>query len=291
MIFARLSEIGSESLAGAVELLFGAQITGKQSREDIRNFIAGRCFENGRFMRVAVENGRVVATGGAVVVEVERGEIFITAMAVVSGFEEALKDILRQILADIAVFPDCVVKLGVGGQMKVPEDFPGSFGFSLAYSLLQMRFDGGLPAEQDISPVELTGLTPENIEEYVSVTNAGFAGTHNAGTIQPDDARQILNNKSLRCGLIKSDNQSVGSYELKLDGADGWIESVCLLPASRGQGIGCAAVARLIEMLRKLGSDTIKLSVIDANEKAHRLYQRIGFRVDKVLSRWYVKDQ
>jgi len=51
MIFARLSEIGSESIAGAVELLFGAQITGKQSREDIRNFIAGRCFDDGRFMQ------------------------------------------------------------------------------------------------------------------------------------------------------------------------------------------------------------------------------------------------
>jgi len=93
----------------------------------------------------------------------------------------------------------------------------------------------------------------------------------------------------LRCGLISADNCTVGSYELKLDGSDGWIESVCLLPASRGHGYGCAAVASLIEMLRQLGCETVKLSVIDANQKAHRLYERMGFVVYRVLSRWYEK--
>jgi len=104
-----------------------------------------------------------------------------------------------------------------------------------------------------------------------------------------DDARQMLDNEALRCGLIRTGNHTIGCYELKLDGSDGWIESVSLLPASRGKGNGGAAVVRLIEMLRQLGSATVKLSVIDANEKAYRLYQRLGFAVEQVLSRWYVK--
>jgi len=42
-------------------------------------------------------------------------------------------------------------------------------------------------------------------------------------------------------------------------------------------------------MLRQLGCETVKLSVIDANQKAHRLYERMGFVVYLVLSRWYEK--
>lgn len=138
MIIQRLCDLSGAMAAGVIELLYGAQITGKQSREDIRNFVAGRCFDDGRFMLAAVDNDRVLATGGAVVAEASRGEIFITAMAAAPGAESALNDILKQIIADIAVFPDCVVKLGIGGKTKVPADFPGAFGFCHAYSLLQM---------------------------------------------------------------------------------------------------------------------------------------------------------
>ncbi len=289
MIIQRLCDLSGEMAAGVIELLYGAQITGKQSREDIRNFVAGRCFDDGRFMLAAIDNDRVLATGGAVVAEASRGEIFITAMAAAPGAESALNDILKQIIADIALFPDCVVKLGIGGKTKVPADFPGAFGFSPAYSLLQMKFAGTPPAAKSSAHIELTPLSADNIDEYVSTTNAGFAGTPNAATIQADDARQMLDNKALRCGLIRTGNHTIGCYELKLDGSDGWIESVSLLPASRGKGNGGAAVVRLIEMLRQLGSTAVKLSVIDANEKAYVLYQRLGFAVDHVLSRWYVK--
>lgn len=289
MIVQRLCDLSEKTATDVVELLYGAQITGKQSREDIRNFVTGRYFDTGRFMLAAVDDDRVLATGGAVVAETSRGEIFITAMAAAPGAESALNDILRQILADIAVFPGCLVKLGIGGETKVPAGFPGAFGFSQAYSLLQMKFTGKLPVAKSAAQIELSPLSPDNIDEYVSTTNAGFAGTPNAATIQADDARQMLDNETLRCGLIRTDNHTIGCYELKLDGSDGWIESVSLLPASRGKGNGGAAVVRLIEMLRQLGSATVKLSVIDANEKAYRLYQRLGFAIDRVLSRWYVK--
>ncbi len=120
MILARLSEINPERAAEAVELLHGSQITGNQSREDIKEFIGGRFFDNGRFMRVAIDDGRVVATGGAVVAEVERREIFITAMSAASGFETLLTDMVKQIMTDIAEFPDCLVRLGVKGDLSVP---------------------------------------------------------------------------------------------------------------------------------------------------------------------------
>ncbi len=120
MIIQRPCDMSGELVAAAVELLHGSQITGNQSREDIKEFIGGRFFGNGRFMRVAVEDGRVVATGGAVIAEVERGEIFITALTAASGFEKILNDIVSQILTDIAGFPDCLVRLGVKGDLSVP---------------------------------------------------------------------------------------------------------------------------------------------------------------------------
>lgn len=290
MILARLSETGSESIAEAVELLFGSQITGNQSREDIKEFIGGRFFDNGRFMRVAIEDGRVIATGGAVVAEVDRGEIFITALTAASGFEHILNDIVSQILADIAEFPGCLVRLGVKGDLIVPAGFPDSFDFSPSYSLLQMRFAGELPAESDLAHVELVALTAENLDEFVSTSNAGFAGTPNGASLQAADVQRLLGNQVFRCGLVKFDSLTVGSYELKLNAPDGWIESVCLLPAWHGRGLGRTAVARLIYFLHQLGCETVKLTVIDSNVKAYGLYQRMGFRVDHVLARWFVKE-
>jgi len=49
-------------------------------------------------------------------------------------------------------------------------------------------------------------------------------------------------------------------------------------------------VARLIYSLHQLGCETVKLTVVDSNAKAYRLYQRMGFRVDHVLARWFVKE-
>lgn len=290
MILARLSEINPERAAEAVELLFGSQITGNQSRDDIKEFISGRFFDNGRFMRVAIDDGRVVATGGAVVAEVERREIFITALTAATGFETLLTDMVRQIMADIAEFPDCLLRLGVKGDLIVPPGFPDSFGFRPSYSLLQMRFAGELPSESDLAHVELISLKTENLDEFVSVSNAGFAGTPNGATLKASDAQRMLANQALRCGLVKFDGQITGSYELKLNAPDGWIESVCLLPAWHGRGLGRAAVARLIYSLHQLGCETVKLTVVDSNAKAYRLYQRMGFRVDHVLARWFVKE-
>jgi ribosomal protein S18 acetylase RimI-like enzyme len=290
MIIKKLCEMSGEMVTGAVELLYGSQITGNQSRDDIKNFICGRCFDNGRFMLAAVEDGRVVATGGAVVAEIDRHEIFITALAAASSFEAILDEVVRALLSDIAEFSGCRLKLGVKGDLNVPAGFPESFGFCHAYSLLQMRFAAEQPAEEDSAHIELPALSPENIDEYVSVTNAGFDGTPNVSTIDAADAKRLLANEAFRCGLIRTDNRTVGCYELKLDSSAGWIESVCLLPASRGHGLGRAAVAKLIRMLHQLGYETVKLSVIDINEKAYSLYQRMGFSVDRVLSRWYVKN-
>lgn len=42
MMIQKLCDMNGHMAAGVVELLFGAQTTGKQSRDDIRNFVAGQ---------------------------------------------------------------------------------------------------------------------------------------------------------------------------------------------------------------------------------------------------------
>jgi ribosomal protein S18 acetylase RimI-like enzyme len=48
--------------------------------------------------------------------------------------------------------------------------------------------------------------------------------------------------------------------------------------ATRGRGVGTALLATVIEAAREAGMHTVGLEVVDVNERALRLYQRIGFR-------------
>jgi ribosomal protein S18 acetylase RimI-like enzyme len=57
----------------------------------------------------------------------------------------------------------------------------------------------------------------------------------------------------------------------------GEVETLSLLPAARGRGLGRALLDRAQEELRAAGIDELRLSVIATNERAVRFYEREGF--------------
>lgn len=60
-------------------------------------------------------------------------------------------------------------------------------------------------------------------------------------------------------------------------GACDWLEDVFVREEFRDRGIGSAAIEAAWDMLRAEGLETMYLEVVPANERAIRLYYRLGF--------------
>ncbi len=55
--------------------------------------------------------------------------------------------------------------------------------------------------------------------------------------------------------------------------------TMAVVPGRRGQGIGAALLAAVLDRARQRGDRAVSLSVEDGNDTARRLYERLGFRV------------
>ncbi len=56
------------------------------------------------------------------------------------------------------------------------------------------------------------------------------------------------------------------------------VEALAVDEAARGSGVGTELLTTVIEAAREAGMRTVELEVIDVNDMALRLYERIGFR-------------
>jgi ribosomal-protein-alanine N-acetyltransferase len=61
---------------------------------------------------------------------------------------------------------------------------------------------------------------------------------------------------------------------------DGWLLSLAVDPARRGQGDAQALVGAVLESFAIAGFDRVTLTVTPENGAAVRLYERVGFRVE-----------
>jgi ribosomal protein S18 acetylase RimI-like enzyme len=68
-------------------------------------------------------------------------------------------------------------------------------------------------------------------------------------------------------------------YSLERGGRDAFIDELYVRPQWRGVGLGTLAVATAEVAARRLGVRAVHLEVDTSNERARRLYERIGFAV------------
>ncbi|MFJ7965514.1 GNAT family N-acetyltransferase [Streptomyces sp. NPDC096324] len=79
----------------------------------------------------------------------------------------------------------------------------------------------------------------------------------------------------------------VGHASLRLDegGETARLGRVLVAPDARGQGYGAALLTRVLTFgFAQLGLERVELGVFSHNSNAVRLYERLGFRLDQVLS-------
>ena len=130
-------------------------------------------------------------------------------------------------------------------------------------------------ARADESLVEnLWPVTQENVGRWRSLMNERMAGVDNAGTLDSSTEKDIV--------------ASGGAYFVHHDGellGGGWIvDGELLLVASFKPGAGTRVMHTLMSLMP---GQQMRLDVVSTNEKAQRLYEKLGFIRTAEKRRWH----
>lgn len=143
-----------------------------------------------------------------------------------------------------------------------------------AYPLHCIVYKMSMPLESSRPEANLWPVTAETVSRWREIYNAGMGPTDNHATMTAWDEKKIL--------------ESGGAYFVHREGellGIGWMEGGELLAlVSVVPGMG-ETVARTLFTVAN--SDRITLEVVSINERALRLYQRMGFVITGERSRWY----
>ncbi len=141
--------------------------------------------------------------------------------------------------------------------------------------LLLSRPREGLPPPE--KPVELAPVTAENGGSYQALYNRLFFDIPNAATCRRAELEALIARGSgflALSGGVPAGLGEISGNELRALGVS---------PEFRGLGRPLA-----LTLLGRLPGPVLEVRTSSRNPRALRLYERIGFRVERVLSRWYL---
>ena len=142
------------------------------------------------------------------------------------------------------------------------------------YPLHSIVYKMSMPLETWEPEACLWPVTEETVTAWREIYNKGMRPFDNHATMTAHDEKKIL--------------QSGGAYFVHRDGqllGIGWMEGNELLAVvSTVPGMG-ETVARTL--FTTVEADTVTLQVVSTNERAIRLYERMGFIITGEVSRWY----
>ncbi len=136
---------------------------------------------------------------------------------------------------------------------------------------------------------------PESaISTLVDVNNAAFRDVANSATLTIEDGLQWYRGR-FGTDLIQlgyEDDEPVSLLCLDVQDGIGEVESVGVVPSRQGRGYGQETLSQAVEIFLARGDvKTVRLTVIDSNERALRLYLKNGFAVVRELSAWYQRER
>ena len=132
-----------------------------------------------------------------------------------------------------------------------------------------------------------------DLEAVAAIKVANWADTYR-GLIPPDVLAPFLDlghsEDDLRGAIALPDAQFLVAEDARgnvvgfslayLDETpDPWLESLHVVAAARGRGVGTALMREVALGIRARGRDTMRLGVVKGNRGAGRLYERLGARL------------
>lgn len=136
-------------------------------------------------------------------------------------------------------------------------------------AILEMRADISSLGDTDAA---LFPVTEETMEQWREIYNKKICNVPNGSWMTIGQAQELLKDGY----FIHRDGKVLGIGKASGDKIH-WVASCC-------PGAGAEVVRALCHALT---AETITLEVASANEKAIRLYEKLGFIITKELSKWY----
>ena len=138
-------------------------------------------------------------------------------------------------------------------------------------SVCQMR---GTAAPEEEKVACLFPVTEATVGTWRTIYNKAMYNVDNAGTLESREEKQILESGSAY--FVHRDGDLLGIF---------WLEANKLLAiAAVKPGAGETVMHTMMTLMK---GESMELEVASTNERAIRLYERLGFLKTRELSRWY----
>ena len=128
--------------------------------------------------------------------------------------------------------------------------------------------------EAGAAPAELVSVTAETVGQWRSICNERMRSVDNAATLESRDEKWILESGGAYFVYHKENLLGIGWID------KGELMAVAAVKPGAGQQI-------METLLPLMDGQVLRLQVASTNTKAIRLYERLGFRQTKEVSRWY----
>ena len=141
------------------------------------------------------------------------------------------------------------------------------------------------------APIELRAASAFTAERLAAVFTDGYAGYALPIRLDADafTAMATVSDFDLdRSRVALREDDPVGIVALGVRGRRGWIGGMGVAEEARRTGVGLALIEAALVEARAAGLESVSLEVLEANEAATRLYERVGFERTRVLEVWAV---
>ena len=127
-------------------------------------------------------------------------------------------------------------------------------------------------------PVQLVPMTPENDAIYQRIYNRCFSQVSHAASYDRGQIARIYREHQKAFLALDAENRPYGIGELHGDE----LAAIAVLPNHRGTGTDLA-----ISLLQLCPGEDLKVTVASDNEAAMHLYEKLGFHLAGVESKWF----
>ena len=142
------------------------------------------------------------------------------------------------------------------------------------YPLHSIVYKMSMPLTDEEPEACLFPVTEKTVAQWREIYNKGMRHNDNHATLTARDEEKILSSGGAY--FVHDDGQLLGI---------GWVEGSELLAiVSCVPGMGQTVAKTLFSVV---GGDRVSLEVVSTNERAIRLYEKLGFIRTGEVSRWY----
>jgi len=180
--------------------------------------------------------------------------------------------ILREVWDDRRLLAECVSFCRMAGAERICAAGHESLEcYPLYTAVLEMR---GEAVVDTANLKSLFPVTEATVQQWRTIYNEKMGPIDNAATMTAFDEKRIL--ESGGAYFIHEDRELLGI---------GWLEDTQLLAvAALKPGAGSTVMNTLMSLVE---GSAIRLEVASTNNRAIRLYEKLGFLKTKEISRWY----